>query len=151
MALTWEKWYPILIASAVTAIYLSVPALRQYALPPTASALMAAIVSIGGIAIGFLATAKSILVSIDDREIIQKLKSSGYYKRIIAYLRTAIRWSFLLTGYSAAALLVEFGPATSWSFSYSVGFSVWLLLATASALSYYRVINIFYAVLESLS
>ena len=151
MALIWEKWYPIIIAGAVTAIYLSVPALRQYALPPSASALMAAIVSIGGIAIGFLATAKSILVSIDDREIIQKLKSSGYYRRIISYLRTAIRWSFLLTGYSAAALLVEFGPSTNWSFAHSVGFSIWLLLATVSTLSYYRVINIFYAVLESLS
>ncbi|MEZ6099972.1 MAG: hypothetical protein R3E01_13470 [Pirellulaceae bacterium] len=148
MSLAIERWYPVLGGAVVAIVYFAVPVLRQYALPATASTLMAAIVSIGGIAIGFLATAKSILVSIDDKAIIAKLKKSGYYRRIISYLRYAVRWSFALTIYSAALLLVDLN--SGWTIWHSAGFSLWLLLAVASTLSYYRVINIFYAVLETL-
>lgn len=148
--LWWEKRYPCVIGLVAAALYLSIPAARNYHMPATLAALMSSVVSIGGIAIGFLATSKSILISIDEREIVKKLKQSGYYKRIILYIRAAIGWSFLLASISALALLITIEKSTPWTLWHSLGFAIWLFLAIGATLSYFRVINIFYAILDTL-
>lgn len=149
-ALGWERCYPVLLGIIAAAIYLSVPQARNYRMPESLAALMAAVVSIGGISVGFLATAKSILVTIDDKAIIQKLKKAGYYKRIVKYLLAGIKWSFLLTLWSAAALLVDLKGTMAWTWLHAAGFAVWVFLAVTATLSYYRIINIFYAILNTL-
>lgn len=154
MILALERFYPIVCGIIAAAAYMLIPAARDYRMPESISALMAAVVSVGGISVGFLATAKSILVSIDDREIIKKLKQSGYYRRIVGYLRAAIRWSFWLTLWSAAALVVDLkgqpNQPIEWTIWHAAGFGVWVLLAVTATLAYYRVISIFYAVMATL-
>jgi hypothetical protein len=147
MALIAERSYPLVVGIASGAIYLTAPALRNHQLPDTLTGLLSAMVSVAGIAVGFLATAKSILVSIDDKEIIRKLKKVGYYKRIIGYLRSAIRWSFALAVLSAAGMLIDLkGNWEPWK---AVCFAIWLGVTVTAALSYYRVIGLFYDVLAS--
>lgn len=151
MPLLFERSFPILGGLLIAAAYLATPLARNYQLPESVSALMAAIVSIGGISVGFLATAKSILISIDDKEIVKRLKATGYYKRIVGYLRAAIFWSFLLTIYSAAALLVDLKSVNPWTIYRAAGFAGWLFLAATATLSYFRVASIYYSVLNTLA
>lgn len=153
MWLAIERWYPLALGIIAAILYRFTPA-SEYQPPETLSALMAAVVSVGGIFVGFLATAKSILVSIDDKEIVKKLKKARYYRAVIAYIRLAILWSFALTIYSAAALLVDFKGTQAtpfqWQPWHATLFSVWIFLLVGSIASYYRVAQIFYGVLDGL-
>src|ERR1044072_859369 len=100
----WERIYPCVAGIAAAAIYLTVPKLRDYVFPDTLPNLLSALVSVGGIAVGFLATAKSIMISVDDRPIVKRMKEVKIYQRVMSYLRAAIRWSFMLAVMSAVAL-----------------------------------------------
>jgi len=145
-----EHVYPFVGAAIVAGTYLYLPTLRTHVFPETIPNLLAAIVSVGGIAVGFLATAKAILISIDDRPIIVRMKHAKVYTRIMGYLRAAIRWSFLLALVSAAALVIDFRGVTSWSWTHAVGTAIWLFLATGSILSYIRISRIWYTLLTIL-
>lgn len=145
---TFERWYPGVGAGVVAAVYWFTPSLSTHVLPDTLPSLLAAIVSIGGIAVGFMATIKAILISVDDRPIVQRMKEAGIYRRVLSFLRSGIRWSFLLTLVSAAALVVEYRGVQNWSPYYAAGTSLWLFLATGSVLSYVRVSSVWTSMLQ---
>lgn len=143
-----ERWYPALISSLAVIAYLSIKSIRSYMIPTSFSELLSAAVSISGIAIGFLATAKSILIAIDDREIIRKLKQIHRYKPILEYIWWAILWSFILAVFSAFGLLVDLTAIVTWGWIHAGCFAIWLFVAVQCGLTCYRVVQVLYAILN---
>jgi hypothetical protein len=123
--------------------------LRRHAFPPTLHDLFTAVISVSAIAVGFLATAKTILLALEERPIIVSLKQSGYYKWLIAYILEAIYWSFALAGVSAAGLLLTFakrGAAQDWEHAFFL--AIWAFLLAGAGLSYFRVVRVLSKILR---
>jgi hypothetical protein len=150
MALFTERFFPLFGALIAAGVYLYVPTLRNHVFPDTVPNLLSALVSVGGIAVGFLATVKSILISVDDRPIVKRMKDADLYHRVMGYLRAAMRWSFALAIFSAAALVVDYRGLQAWNWWYAGGTAVWLFLVTGSVLSYLRVSRIWATLLTAL-
>lgn len=127
-------------------------------LPPASSVtdLLSALINVGGIAIGFLLTAKSILLTIPHTEVWKQLRSGGYDLRIEDKMNSAMWLSFGVVLFSVAGLFLD-GDAFAQSNPTSMGtaaaahkralsdpvliyFSIWFGLAVAASAAVYRVI-----------
>jgi len=144
MKLRFEKSYPLIGGAAVGGIYAAVS--RLGCPPASAKDLLAAMVTVSAISVGFLATAKAILISLDDRPIIRELKETGHYKHVVTYLLRAVHVSFALAVLSAIGLLFDWKQPKWW---YGWLFAIWVGFAVVTALACYRVITIFGKVLRS--
>lgn len=90
--------------------------------PQSIVQLLSAVLTISAIAIGFMGTAKSILVSIRDRDIVEQLKETkpygeigpSYYDIILDYILAGTIWSFALAVVSTIAMLVDFQYPQGW-------------------------------------
>lgn len=140
---TIDFWYPYVIAALAALGYWLF--LRHVVVPKTAINVLGAVVSLAGIAAGFLAAIQSIFVAIDDRPIIHDLKESNTYDVIVSYLYHAMWWSVILAITSVVGLLKDFN-STNWP-SWAV--SAWVFCAVASAFCTYRIFRVFQAILMS--
>jgi hypothetical protein len=140
--MTFERWYPLgggLVAG------LSVFLFRESLyLPETLKELFPVVISISAIAVGFLATAKSILLSIEDRPVIRHLKELGGYDDLVRYLLTAVNWSLIASLVSSIFLLFLHEKDTWW---YRDGFAGWAFVTVAAMLMCYRVLRLFAKIL----
>jgi predicted neutral ceramidase superfamily lipid hydrolase len=139
-----ERWYPLISGLIVAVSYFIF--FRNYPLPASLKDLLSAVTNLSGIAIGFLAAAQSILFSLPRKYVIQQLKATGMYNRLINYFIAAIQWSFGLAVLSAIGLLIDFSKAQYW---HSTALSIWLFFLITALLSYYRVIQVFVAILRA--
>jgi hypothetical protein len=140
-----ERWYPEFGGAVLASAYFMLR--HELSLPPdTVTNLFTAVVSVSAIAVGFLATAQSILFSIEEKRAIRFLKDAGKFGTLISYMMTAVNLSFLLAAASAVGLLINWKAAATWQIG---AFTVWTLLLGTAALSYYRVVSIFSAILRS--
>jgi len=140
-----ERWYPPFGGVVLAAAYFMLR--NRLQLPPdTLTGLFTAVVSVSAIAVGFLATAQSILFSIEEKRAIRFLKDAGKFGTLISYMMAAVNLSFLLAAASAVGLLVKWKVEAKW---HIYGFTVWVLLLVTATLSYYRVVSIFSAILRS--
>jgi hypothetical protein len=140
MGMRTEKWFPIVVGTVAAMLYFLM--FRGYAITDSVQNLLLAIVSIAAIAVGFLATAKSILISIDDKLIVQRLKRVGYYKILVDYLLGAVWWSFGLSILSTACILVDWkDPGGAWWNRLLL--AAWIFVLTTAMLACGRVIYIF--------
>ncbi|MDZ7952443.1 hypothetical protein [Nostoc sp. DedQUE09] len=138
-----ERWYPITFGLALTVLYCSL--LRSKPLPTSLKDVFSAATTLSGIAIGFLATAMSILFTIGNTNVVKQMKNSNKYTILINYFMDAINWSFLLASLSFFGLFVEI--KTFGSLQWLV-FGIWLFTLLTSGLSSYRVIRVFAAILR---
>lgn len=141
-----EQAYPRVVALVAGVAFFVV--WNDRVIPRTMQDLFAAIIGVGAIAIGFLGTAKAILVTIEDREIIARLRELGYYRRIIDYIMEAISWSFALTVLSSAGLMLTFAETAGgddWQHRAFLAF--WAGTLVGAFLSYLRVVRIFHGIL----
>lgn len=138
-----EKAYPIIGSLGVAAVVgLLFPATK---VPSDLGNVFSGALNIGAIAVGFLATAKSILISMEGRRVVAQLRRTGHYAVIVGYLVDATRGAFLLAVYSIVGLVVQ--PP-------SIGWGGWFLVAGVALLAFtgltsYRVIDIFAEVLRA--
>lgn len=102
MTLTVERWYPL--ACALTAGVV-VAALVRGPKETMITTLTGHGINAAAIAVGFLATALSILVSIERSRIIQVLRTAEYYPIVLDYLMAAIRLWFAVALFSALLLV----------------------------------------------
>ena len=100
-----EKHYPWLLG-LITAVVCARLIFRMWALPPGTKDLFTATLNVAAIAVGFLFTAKSILISIDNRWIIQRGKESGAYQMLIAYMLSATYWWLITAVLSGIGLAI---------------------------------------------
>lgn len=150
LAVVYAKYWPLFWASLVTIGYIAV--FRNTALPKTIYNVFNAVVSIAGIAIAFLLTVKSILISIDDKDVIVFLKNGGHYATIIQFIKAAMLWWLGLIVATCAALLFDCEScAKNWEESYGWYFGVWIFFAVGSVASYIRISNLFFKILARLS
>lgn len=103
MKLWVERSYPAIFGVLAGAGYYLV--FKDRALPSSFNELMAAVISVAAIAVGFLATAKSILISIENTEIIKKMKGVKYYDHLLDYMMFATWTSFILAALSIFFLM----------------------------------------------
>lgn len=109
--------------------------------------------NISAIAIGFAATAKTILFAIDDRPIIEDLRAADRYKYLVMYLSQTIKYAFAL-GLISVLLMLFAGSALCTSAPHAASRRMialaafgWTAPATATALSCYRIIHLFTKIL----
>lgn len=141
-----ERWYPFLGGIATCGLYLlffkNFAFVSRDALPN----LFTAVVGVSAIAVGFLATAQSILISLETRRAVKFLKEANGFSRLVNYMMAATHLSFVLAALSAFALLLD-PKAPRWWYHYA--FSAWLLMLAWAGLAYYRIVSIFETILRS--
>lgn len=140
----FERWYPLISGLLVAVTYFIF--FDNYPLSASLKDLLSAVTNLSGIAIGFLAAAQSILFSLPRKYVIQQLKLTGIYNKLINYFVAAIQWSFGLAVLSALGLLIDFSKPQYW---HSTTFGIWLFFLVTAMLSYYRVIEVFVAILRA--
>ena len=148
--LWFERWYPLVGGSLMAAGYCQFG--PKFVVPDDLSKLFSNAITLGGISIGFLATAQSILVTVQDRELIKSFKEAGKYNYLIHYLMHAIHASFFLAAISTAGLLYTPAQPTvpvKDPKLFVLCCDVWVLCSTTAILTYYRVVRIFSRILLS--
>jgi hypothetical protein len=113
--------------------------------PKTAVELLAAVISVASIAVGFLAAAQAIILSLNDVRIIRLLRDLHYYDRMLRYFNEAIGLSFAAAGLSAVALLKDF-EHEQWHRGFE---AIWVFFVCAATLCYARVMSTFFRILRS--
>ena len=106
--------------------------------------VLGAVVNIAAIFVAFLSTIWSILISMENKRVIQLLQDAGYYKLLFDYLSSAIRWLFFLAVISAFGLLIDFTQPKDW---YRYAFGFWIFVLVTSLVSCWRIARIFSKVL----
>jgi|ERR1700722_5793451 len=140
-----ERSYPIWGGCITAGLYLILSGRFAFVSRGALPNLFTAVVSVSAIAVGFLATAESILFSLENKRVTKFLKDADGFKSLVDYLMNAIHLSFALAALSSLALLLEPRAGLWW---YRYAFATWLFILTAAALSYYRVVNIFARILR---
>ena len=148
MKLRLERTYPILIGLAGGSAFFALAPKFPVA-ADAAPSLFSAIISIAAIAVGFLATAKSILLSIDSRPIIAKLRAAGYYDTLIDYLMGAAFWSLTLAGASIVCFLADLKSEELWWHRWM--FAFWIFTMFTAGATCHRVVHIFGKILRTKS
>src|SRR4051812_40932653 len=108
--LLWEKWHPLVLS----AIAGSVAFFTDLANINGFRDLLQAAVNLSAITVGFLATSKSILFAIGNKEIVATMKTVGKWPMLIDYIMCAIYSAFFLAMASGALLLVDFRGPVYW-------------------------------------
>lgn len=135
---------PIIIAglAGLTSLLL----FNSYNLESFSVNLFASIISFCGILIGLLFTSLSILLSIEDRDIIQQIKISGSYKSLIERFSFTINLTFLLLISSIIEICINFQDPKTW---HSYIFSAWMFITILSCIKYYQLTNSFINILKA--
>jgi hypothetical protein len=143
MTLTVERWYPFACGLATgLGVGLFIEAQPKDTL---ISNLTGHGINVAAIAVGFLATALSILVSIERSRVTQVLRGAEYYPIVVDYLVAPIRLWFGVALFSAVLLV-------AWDHLPSMykrdSFATWVFLVTWSATATYRIAAILAKILK---
>ncbi len=108
--------------------------------------LLGAVINICAIAVGFLATTKSIMLSLGQNRIIQQLKNTDKYYTLIQYIMSAINLSFLTALLSAGLLFIDFSKVQQYT---PYIFPPWIFITIWTVMACYRITRIFFKILMS--
>lgn len=146
---TIERWYPYTLSLVITTFYLYFH--RLIDVTSTAKALFPVVTSISAIAVGFLLTAQSIILSMDERSVIKGLKQGGVYGHMVGYVVIAVNWSFVTTIVTGTGMVLSLHVnASGWMFSFIFA-GIWVFITATAVMCCYRVIRIFSAILKQIA
>jgi hypothetical protein len=100
-----ERFCPWLAAFGFAYLYWDL--LRDELPPRDFGELLQASLNVASIGIGFLISAKAILLSITNSRIIKKLRAEGSFSTLIGYFISATEWSACIAFFSAALLWLD--------------------------------------------
>ena len=123
-----ENLYPYIIGMLASIVWLIVSPLF-----PEKDSLLSSTLTVSGIFVGFLATSKAILISMNS-PIIDELKKTGYIHELVSYIGQAIWINLLFCTWNVIGYFVN--TSVVW-FS-----SIWIGIALCSLAAFYRVTNI---------
>jgi hypothetical protein len=106
--------------------------------------LLPSALNISAIAVGFLATSLSLLVSLSGTKVVKDLKESGHYERLISFFMKAIYSSSVWAFVSGWMTTIDLNKPDHWR---AVLFWLWCFLTSCSVLSYARATDILKQVL----
>jgi hypothetical protein len=137
----FEKWYPVLLGFLSLAFLPSAPWIqRNHSLVAAAiSKLFSPVLNLSAIAIGFLATSQSILISLKDSAGVIKMQADGYYEIFVNFLSIATTLSFLLAIFSGLFSALDFTKLDKCHGYLQV---LWLALCFVTVGSYYRAVSL---------
>lgn len=121
MKLCFEKLYPYLFGLIAVTFWFQTE-IRF----PAGESLLSATLTVSGIFVGFLATSKSILISMSS-PIIDQLKGSGYIEELVSYIGQAIWVNLLFCCINVAGYFAD--TSSDWYSSIWIGVSVCALTA----------------------
>ena len=127
MNLQFEKLYPYLFGIVATLLWLIANPMF-----PKSDSILSSTLTVSGIFVGFLATSKAILMSMNS-PIIAELKESGYIQELVSYIGQAI-WVNLL--FCIWNVVGYFADPSGVFFS-----SLWIGIAICSITAFFRVTN----------
>ncbi|ALS27212.1 hypothetical protein IJ21_18110 [Paenibacillus sp. 32O-W] len=108
--------------------------------------ILASAINISAITAGFLATAMSLLITLTNDSVIQRIKSFKLYNGLVQYLKSAIAWTFMVALISAAGLFLNK------EHSYTEGFFyLWIFFCVVGFVSVYRIIRLLSKILDKMS
>lgn len=128
MKLIFEKIYPYLFGLIAAAFWF-----RAETVFPTGESLLSATLTVSGIFVGFLATSKSILISMSS-PIIDELKKSGYIEELVSYIGQAIWVNLLFCSLNVIGYFVD--TRSDW---YSL---IWVGVSVCAIVAFIRVTHI---------
>ena len=142
----YDNYYPLIggaiIALAYIGLFIVYP---KFALTKGFRDIFISAITINAISIGFLATAKAILISIHDSKVVKWMKDTGSYDTTIQYFMEALVLSMLCALWSMLLLLIDFTDPIKYIV---FCIALWAFLFIWSMLSMYRIISIFSKVLR---
>jgi hypothetical protein len=116
------------------------------ALPQNFTDILAQSISVSSIIVGFLVASKSILIALDDKPIVIKLKATGKYSLIVKYFMRAIIVSFIWAISSGTLLFLPSAALTT--FHHAI-IAAWFGLTATSISSCGKIIWLLGGVLKS--
>lgn len=120
----------------------------DYKIENFSSNLFSSIITFCGILIGLLFASLSILLSIEDKDIIQQLKVSGTYNNLIKRFSYTINLTFILLILSIFSICINFKEQENW---HPYMFSIWVFLTVLCCIKYYQLINSLINILKASS
>lgn len=144
MNATVERWYPF-VGGALVGVALSLSGVIKNLHDGPTQTLMGHGINVAAIAVGFLATAQSVLVSIERSRVVELMRESGYYEDLLDYLLDSVKLWFVVAFASALLVLTVPSLREPWR---SLALSGWFGLVAWAALAGYRVIAFLGAVLR---
>lgn len=135
MNIYFEKTYPYIAASVAGAVWFHFKGCF-----PTGNDILSASLTIGAILTGFLATAKTLLMTLDT-PVMTRIRETTYAKDLASYLGEAIWLCFAfcilaMIGYFVKTSSVWFGVA-------------WMFIAISGAFAFIRVTTIMLKIIKS--
>lgn len=142
---SFEKYYPLVGGALCAFVYLGIFNLYpKFALAKGFRDIFIAAITINAISIGFLATAKAILISIHSSDIVKWMKETGAYDTTIKYFMSPLILSMLCAIWSMFLLLIDFGNPIKYIV---LCIALWIWILMSSMLAMYRIIHIFSKIL----
>lgn len=141
MSLTFERWYPLFFAVAATLSALMLdagfPAEDSYR-----AGLLSAAISAAAIFVGFVATAKSILMALPPGGIRKQLHDSRYIDDLASYLNQAMVSNLIFCALNVAGFFPVIQTHITWFAP------AWIGVGTFCLLSFWRVGRLMMAILR---
>lgn len=139
-----EKWYPLITGFIAGFSYYL---LNDHCIYwGSIKELLGAVINICAIAVGFLATTKSIMLSLGQNRIIRHLKNVDVYHILIRYIMSAINLSFITALLSAGFLFIDFNQNQELAPDL---ISIWVVFVIWTVMACYRITRIYFRILMS--
>lgn len=133
--LNQERWYPLIVALMLAvAFYLSPICF------PKGEGILSAGLTMGAIFTAFIATNKSVILTLDTR-IMKKMRDGPYYDTLISYLRSALWSSFFFSVFCLALYFFELSKNRFLS-------AVWIGCVSHMILTFHRVTRVLLCVID---
>lgn len=143
-----EKYHPFILGLVPPLFYWWL--FHDIVFSPNIIALYQAVINVSAIAVGFLITAQSILVALDSREIVTRMKQYQLYADMLKYFSSAINFSLSLCLVSGLILLTDTynKSVNNQIFLHQILFYFWSYILSATVLSFLRIARIFANILR---
>lgn len=134
-----ERFGPFVYAALVVLLWWW---LLEATFPSQFDTLMAVTGTVAAVLMGFLSTAKAIVLGLTGTEVFRRLKNAGYHNDLNSYIRAAVYASMILLVLSLAGLFIEQPLVSTAAKSFAIAFPyIWMYFASFAAFTFLRVIN----------
>jgi MFS family permease len=147
-ARTWEKYYPSAV-SAFAVVATSVFLWRNpgwiHPMAEGVKTLSPSALNVGAIAVGFLATSQSLLLSLANTPPLKALKDADHYERLLKFFSNALTASFATAILSGIVSTIHLERSGGWRFLIA---AVWMFGSVCAILCYVRISRLMNVILR---
>lgn len=136
--LFWEKYWPYFVAALISASWFH---FLQHHFPSPPDNLLLATGTAAAVLIGFLATAKAIVLGLTNSPVFQAIKHTGYNAVLFRYFFEAVVFGTAALVISITGLFLP-NPNPVWFAT------TWIVVATIAILDYLRVVSVLFRLIE---